>query len=56
MQVNRSGYYKWLLRKDSKNRYEKDRELLTDLLFQEHKNHPSYEYHRLAAVIRKRTD
>ena len=32
MSVNRSGYYKWKARQGKKNRYERDRELLTKLL------------------------
>jgi len=55
MQVNRSGYYKWKSRKGIKTRYEKDRELLTELLFEVHRKHLSYGYHRLAAIIRKET-
>lgn len=55
MQVNRSGYYRWKNRKGIKNRYEKDRELLTDLLLDAHRKHKSYGYHRLAAIIRKET-
>lgn len=55
MRVNRSGYYKWLARKDKPNRYEQDRELLTLLLQEEHEKHRSYGYHRLAGNIRKNT-
>jgi len=55
MEVNRSGYYKWLSRRGSKNKYEKDRELLTELLREAHQKHKSYGYHRLAAVIRRET-
>ena len=55
MQVNRSGYYKWKSRKGVKNRFEQDRELLTELLKEVHNKHKSYGYHRLAAVIRKET-
>ena len=32
MSVNRSGYYRWLARKDKLNRYEQDRKILTGLL------------------------
>ena len=32
MSVNRSGYDKWLARKDVPNRYEPDRKILTELL------------------------
>ena len=55
MQVNRSGYYKWLSRKGTQNRYEKDRVLLTELLREVHQKHRSYGYHRLAAVVRRET-
>ena len=55
LDVSRSGYYKWRNRQGSKSRYEKDRELLTSLLQQAHQKHPSYGYHRLAAVVRQET-
>ena len=55
MNVNRSGYYKWAARKGTKNRYEKDRELLTELLWEAHHKHRSYGYHQLARMIRKET-
>lgn len=55
MGVNRSGYYKWKNRQGTKNRYEKDRELLTSLLYEAHDKHCSYGYHRLAALVRNET-
>ena len=55
MNVNRSGYYKWLARKDTKNQYEKDRELLTELLWEAHHKHRSYGYHKLAKMVREDT-
>jgi len=55
MDVNRSGYYKWVLRKGHPNRYESDRNLLTELLLEQHKKHKSYGYHRLAALIKNQT-
>lgn len=48
MNVNRAEYYKWLSRKGLKNQYEKDRELLTQLLMNAHQKHRSYGYHKLA--------
>ena len=51
MGLNRSGYYKWRIRKDCPNRYEKDRIMLTNLLMEAHKKHPSYGYHRLARDV-----
>lgn len=55
MGINRSGYYKWLSRKGIKNRYEKDRELLTQLLKEAHQKHRSYGYHKLALMVRNET-
>ena len=51
MGINRSGYYKWKARQGKLNRYEQDRILLTQLLQEEHKLHPSLGYHRLARNI-----
>lgn len=55
MGVNRSGYYKWKTRKGIPNKYEKDRQILTELLLEAHNKHKSYGYHRLAAVIKRET-
>ena len=55
MNVNRSGYYKWKNRKNTKNRYEQNRELLTSLLQEAHKKHRSYGYHKLAKIVRDET-
>ena len=55
MNVNRSGYYKWCLRKGKMNRYEQDRKILSELIIEEHQKHKSYGYHRIAAVIRNST-
>ena len=55
MNVNRSGYYKWKHRQNTKNRYETDREILTVLLRDAHQKHRSYGYHRLATVVRNET-
>ena len=48
MGVSKSGYYKWKNRQGVLNRYEQDRRLLTKLLFEQHKKHPSHGYHMLA--------
>lgn len=53
MKVNRSGYYKWLSRKEL-NQYQKDRIELIEEIKLEHKKHPSYGYHRLAVSIRNK--
>ena len=55
MNVNRSGYYKWKSRKGTQNRYEKDRDLLTSLLYEAHIKHKSYGYHKLAKIVRDET-
>lgn len=55
MGVNRSGYYKWLQRKNTPNRYVQDREYLTDLLTKIHKQHKVFGYHALAKAIREET-
>ncbi len=53
MNVNRSGYYKWVARKGTKNRYEQDREVLTEPLSKAHSKHRSYGYHKLAKMVRE---
>ena len=55
MDINRSGYYKWAARKGTKNRYEQDRDILTDLLEEAHEKHCSYGYHKLAKIVRNET-
>lgn len=55
MGITRSGYYKWRSRQGRSNRYQKDRQLLTELLLEQHQRFPSYGYHRLASVIRLQT-
>lgn len=55
MSVNRSGYYKWVARKDEPNRYEQDRILLTKLLKEEHEKHKTKGYHNLAKAIKMQT-
>jgi transposase InsO family protein len=55
MDANRSGYYKWVLRKEHPSKYESDRRLLTKLLLEQHQKHRSYGYHRLAAIVRSQT-
>jgi len=55
MGVNRSGYYKWRARKDTLNQHEKDRKILTEMLWEAHRKHCSYGYHRLAAMVRQET-
>ncbi len=55
MDINPSGYYKWLNRKDTHNQYEQNRLDLTALLLEQNKHHKSWGYHRLAANIRRET-
>ena len=51
MSVNRSGYYKWKSRQGKKNRYEINRKILTELLHEQHRLHPSHGYHQLAGDV-----
>lgn len=55
MDLNASGYYKWLKRKGKPNRYEQNRRDLTELLLKKSQSHKSWGYHRLAAAVRKET-
>lgn len=55
MDLNRSGYYKWIKRKDKPNRYEQDRIVLTNMIKEVHKKHSCYGYHKIATVIRSNT-
>lgn len=55
MDVSRSGYYKWVKRKGTLNKYETARAKLTQRLVQAHSQHKSYGYHRLAHCIRRET-
>ena len=51
MGVSKSGYYRWRGRQGKPNRYEQDRQLLTEMLMEEHKKHPSHGYHMLAKAV-----
>lgn len=51
MGVSKSGYYRWRGRRGTPNRYEQDRQLLTKLLMEQHKKHPSHGYHMLAKAV-----
>ena len=55
MGVGKSGYYRWKGRQGKLNRYEQDRQLLTKLLAEQHKKHPSHGYHMLAKAVFKAT-
>ena len=55
MGINRYGHYKWKARQGQLNRYEQDRFVLTELLHEKHKRHPSQSYHRLARNIFRKT-
>lgn len=55
MGVSKSGYYKWKSRKGKLNRYEQDRQLLTKLLDEQHRKHPSHGYHMLAQAVFEET-
>ena len=53
--LSRSGYYKWLKRKGTLNRYQNDRILLCNMIKKYHNNHKSWGYRHIAAEIRKDT-
>ena len=53
MNVSRSGYYKWLNRKNTLNRYQNDRLLLSNMIIEIHKEHKTWGYRNIAAHIRK---
>ena len=53
MGLSRSGYYKWLKRKDTLNRYQKDRKLLCQIIKEYHKKHKSWGYRHIASEIKK---
>ena len=54
MNISRSGYYKWLKIKDVLNRYEIIRRDLEPIIKNIHKVKPSYGYHRINYLIRKK--
>ena len=53
MKLSRSGYYKWLKRKGTLNRYQRDRKLLCQIIKEYHKKHRSWGYRRIASEIKK---
>lgn len=55
MKVSRSGYYKWLKNKENLNNYELNRRDLGILIKDIHTRKPSYGYHRINAIIRRKT-
>jgi transposase InsO family protein len=55
LEVSRSGYYKWLQRKDKLNQYERNREDLKSLIIPVHESHKTYGYRNIAQNIRNMT-
>ena len=55
MNVSRSGYYKWSNNKEILNNYELVRKDLGELIIDIHKQKPSYGYHRINTIIKRRT-
>lgn len=51
MNVSRSGYYKWMINRDNINIYERNREILQELILDIHKQKPSFGYHRIANQV-----
>ncbi len=56
MGLNRSGYYKWLERKDRPNQYIQYRMKLIPYITQIHQKHKTYGYHRVAYELRNQTE
>lgn len=52
MKLSRSGYYKWLKRKGTLNRYQVDRELLCKTIKEYHQKHKTWGYRHIASEIR----
>lgn len=55
MNVSRSGYYKWLKRKGTLNRYQSDRKTLEGLILEKWNKHKTNGYRNLAQQIRNET-
>ena len=55
MNVSRSGYYKWLNRKEKINNYKKNRLALAEEIKNIHKHHSTYGYRAIAQNIRNKT-
>ena len=53
--VSRSGYYKWVKRKNQLNRYEKQQCELDFLVKDIHENHPTAGYHTIRGLILQET-
>jgi pyruvate formate-lyase activating enzyme-like uncharacterized protein len=51
MNISRSGYYKWLNKRDKKNIYQINREIIQEMAEQIHRKKPSYGYHRIHKKI-----
>lgn len=55
MNISRSGYYKWLNRKNKLNIRQKNRILLKEMIINTHNNHKSFGYRRITSWIRNET-
>ena len=53
MGLSRSGYYKWIKRKGTLNRYQNDRLLLSNMIIEYHSKHKTWGYRHIASEIRK---
>lgn len=54
MGVSRSGYYKWLKRKGTLNRYQNDRTILSNMIVEVHEKHSTWGYRHIASLYKKR--
>lgn len=55
MNVSRSGYYKWLKRKNTDNQFIENRSILLNIIREIYANHKTCGYRRLAKHIRNET-
>lgn len=55
MSISKSGYYKWLNRKNNPNRHTQNRRELANVIIGIHNRKPSYGYHRIRALIIRET-
>ena len=53
MGLSRSGYYKWIKRKGTLNRYQNDRLLLSNMIKEYHSKYKTWGYRHIASEIRK---
>lgn len=55
MKISRSGYYKWLKRKNTDNQFIENRSFLLNIILEIYANHKTWGYRHLAKHIRNET-